>query len=177
MTTLREKMTRDLQLCGLRERTQEAYLRSVRKLAEHYGQSPDRLTEQQLRDYFLYLRNEKKFSFGGGDRFPHSGRVGSNDLADVETSRKYGLPAERPAHVLGNADVLDGAAGYARHCVVDVGHVTGCRTSDHGAAGMRPASYSYDRRIASQEAETVPVVANWICAAPTGHDNQPSSYG
>jgi site-specific recombinase XerD len=49
-------------LCGLSERTQEAYLRSVRKLAEHYGQSPDRLTEQQLRDYFLYLRNEKKFS-------------------------------------------------------------------------------------------------------------------
>lgn len=62
MTTLREKMTHDLQLCGLSERTQEAYLRAVRQLADYYHTPPDRLSEQQLRDYFLYLKNEKKFA-------------------------------------------------------------------------------------------------------------------
>jgi len=62
MTTLREKMTHDLQLCGLSERTQEAYLRAVRQLADYYGTPPDRLREKQLRDYFLYLKNEKKFA-------------------------------------------------------------------------------------------------------------------
>jgi site-specific recombinase XerD len=62
MTTLREKMTHDLQLCGLSERTQEAYLRAVRQLADYYHTPPDRLTEEQLRNYFLYLKNEKRFA-------------------------------------------------------------------------------------------------------------------
>lgn len=62
MTTLREKMTHDLQLCGLSERTQEAYLRAVRQLADFYRTPPDRLSEKQFRDYFLYLKNEKKYA-------------------------------------------------------------------------------------------------------------------
>ena len=62
MTTLRQEMTQDLQIAGLSERTQEAYLRAVRQLADHYGQKPDRLTERQVRDYFLFLKNEKKFA-------------------------------------------------------------------------------------------------------------------
>ena len=33
---------------------------SVRQLAEHYWKSPDQLTEEDLRQYFLYLANVKK---------------------------------------------------------------------------------------------------------------------
>ena len=44
MTALREQMAKDMQLRGLSEQTQKAYLRAVRKLAEHYGRSPDQLT-------------------------------------------------------------------------------------------------------------------------------------
>jgi len=62
MTTLRQRMTQDLQIAGLSERTQEAYLRAARKLADHYGQAPDQLAEEQIRDYFLFLKNEKKFA-------------------------------------------------------------------------------------------------------------------
>lgn len=61
-TPLRERMREDLQLAGLSERTQEAYLRAVRQLASHFRQSPDRLTEAQLREYFLFLKNEKHFA-------------------------------------------------------------------------------------------------------------------
>lgn len=61
-TPLRERMRQDLQLAGLSERTQEAYLRAVRQLAAHFRQAPDRLTESQLRAYFLFLKNEKKFA-------------------------------------------------------------------------------------------------------------------
>ncbi len=59
MTTLRQKMLDDLQLRGLAPKTQESYLRAVRQLAEHYGKSPDLLTEEEIRQYFLYLKNEK----------------------------------------------------------------------------------------------------------------------
>ena len=54
MTALRQKMIEDMQLRGLSERTQEAYLRAVRQLAEYYGRSPDQISEAELRRFFLY---------------------------------------------------------------------------------------------------------------------------
>ncbi len=63
-TPLRERMREDLQLAGLSERTQEAYVRAVRQLAEHFDQPPDQLTEPQVREYFLFLKNEKRFAAG-----------------------------------------------------------------------------------------------------------------
>jgi site-specific recombinase XerD len=62
MTALRQKMIEDMQLRGLAERTQETYIRVVRQLAEHYGKSPDQLSEAELRQYFLYLKNDKRAS-------------------------------------------------------------------------------------------------------------------
>jgi site-specific recombinase XerD len=55
-------MIEDLQLRGLAEKTQEAYVRAVRQLAEHYGKSPDRISEEELRQYFLHLKNVKRAS-------------------------------------------------------------------------------------------------------------------
>ena len=62
MTPLRQKMIEDMQLRGLSVRTQETYIRVVRQLAEHYGQPPDQLNEEELRQYFLYLKNDKRVS-------------------------------------------------------------------------------------------------------------------
>jgi integrase/recombinase XerD len=55
-------MRQDLQLAGLSERTQEAYLRAVRQLASHFRESPDRLSEAQLREYLLFLKNDRHFA-------------------------------------------------------------------------------------------------------------------
>jgi len=51
-----------LQLRGLAERTQEAYTRAVRQLAAHYHKSPDQISEAELRQYFLHLKNVKHYS-------------------------------------------------------------------------------------------------------------------
>jgi site-specific recombinase XerD len=59
MNALRQKMIEDMQLRGFAERTQEAYLLAVRQLARHYGKSPDQIDEEELRQYFLFLKNEK----------------------------------------------------------------------------------------------------------------------
>ena len=48
MTELRKRMIECLQLRGLSERTQEAYVRAVRQLSEHYHKSPDLITEEAL---------------------------------------------------------------------------------------------------------------------------------
>jgi len=55
-------MIEDLQLRGLSAKTQDAYLRAVRQLAEHYRKSPNLITEEELRLYFLYLKNGKHVS-------------------------------------------------------------------------------------------------------------------
>ncbi len=51
-------MLRDLRLAGLDEKTQRAYLRAVRQLAAYYMVSPDQLSERQVEDYILYVRDE-----------------------------------------------------------------------------------------------------------------------
>ena len=62
MTDLRKRMIDSLELRGLSERTQEAYVRAVRQLAQHYKKSPDLISEEELRQYFLYIKNVKKYS-------------------------------------------------------------------------------------------------------------------
>jgi integrase/recombinase XerD len=62
MTPLRQKMMEDMQLRGLSARTQETYIRVVRQLAEYYHKPPDQLSQADLRQYFLYLKNDKHLS-------------------------------------------------------------------------------------------------------------------
>jgi site-specific recombinase XerD len=62
MTTLRQKMIEDMQLHSFAERTQDSYLRAVRQLAAYFNKPPDQISEEELRQYFLYLRNVKKAS-------------------------------------------------------------------------------------------------------------------
>lgn len=56
------RMNQDLQLRGMADSTQSDYLRAVRKVSEHFDKSPDEISEYELRDYFLYLKNERHLS-------------------------------------------------------------------------------------------------------------------
>lgn len=74
--TWHQRMQADLVVAGLAQRTQEAYLRAVRQLTEYYnGTQPELLTEQQVKDYLLWMRTEKRAAPGtlkiaiGGLRF------------------------------------------------------------------------------------------------------------
>ncbi len=60
MSVLRQKMREDMQLRGFAVRTQEAYLSAVSQLAKHDHKSPDQIEEEELRQYFLFLKNEKQ---------------------------------------------------------------------------------------------------------------------
>lgn len=60
MNPLRRRMLEDMQLRGLSKKTQECYAGAVQSLAKYYGRGPDKLGEEELRRYFLYLINEKK---------------------------------------------------------------------------------------------------------------------
>ncbi len=62
MTPLRQRMIDDMQLRGLSPKTQAVYVFAVQQFATHYGKSPDQIDEEELRNYFLYLINEKRVS-------------------------------------------------------------------------------------------------------------------
>jgi len=62
MSILRKRMIEDMQLRGFSPRTQQSYSRAVRKLAQHYHKSPDLVTDEELRQYFLYRTNVSRWS-------------------------------------------------------------------------------------------------------------------
>jgi integrase/recombinase XerD len=61
---LYQRMSEDLHLGGMSKRTHEGYLRAVRQLADFCKCSPDQITEDQLRRFFLHLKNDKEFASG-----------------------------------------------------------------------------------------------------------------
>jgi hypothetical protein len=58
MSELRNRMLQDMKLAGLVQGTREAYLRAVHQLAAYYMIAPDCLTERQVQEYILYVRDE-----------------------------------------------------------------------------------------------------------------------
>jgi len=53
-------MLEDLQLRGLAPRTQQCYVEAVKHLTPYYRRAPDQISEDELRQYFLFLINEKQ---------------------------------------------------------------------------------------------------------------------
>ena len=55
MTTLRSKMTQDMELAGLRPKTRKTYIESIVQLAKFFRHSPDTLTQDDLRAWVRHL--------------------------------------------------------------------------------------------------------------------------
>jgi site-specific recombinase XerD len=56
------RFTEDLQLKGLSERTVEMYVRAIRQLSKHFQKSPDKVSDEEIRQYFLFNKNERGWS-------------------------------------------------------------------------------------------------------------------
>jgi site-specific recombinase XerD len=55
-------MLEDMQLKGFSPATQDSYVRGVQRLAKHYHKSPALLSEEELRQYFLYMKQDQHYS-------------------------------------------------------------------------------------------------------------------
>ena len=62
MTSLRQRMTEDMQIRNLSPHTQASYVQQVSLFARHFGQSPTVLGPEEIRAYQVYLTNEKKLA-------------------------------------------------------------------------------------------------------------------
>ena len=62
MTVLRQRMIEDMQIRNFALNTQKSYLHQISAFAKHFGQSPDNLGPDEIREYQIYLINTKKLS-------------------------------------------------------------------------------------------------------------------
>ena len=62
MTPLRQRMLEDMQLRAFSARTQEAYVYAVHRRAQHFHKSPDVITDEELRQYFLHLTQVQHYA-------------------------------------------------------------------------------------------------------------------
>jgi len=64
MTDLRKRMLEELQRRNYSPTTIRYYLRVVENFARHFGKRPDRLTQDNIRQYQVYLLQERKLQAG-----------------------------------------------------------------------------------------------------------------
>ena len=62
MTGLRKRMLEELQRRNYSSTTIRCYLRVVEDFARYFGKRPDHLTEEHIREYHLYLLQERKLT-------------------------------------------------------------------------------------------------------------------
>jgi hypothetical protein len=62
MTSLRRRMTEDMQVRNLSPQTQATYVQQVSLFARHFNKSPEVLGPEEIRAYQVYLTNEKKLA-------------------------------------------------------------------------------------------------------------------
>ena len=62
MKNVKQRMMEDMKLRGLAPRTKDRYLHAIKALTEHYDRPPDKITEEQVRKYLLYLMETKEYA-------------------------------------------------------------------------------------------------------------------
>ena len=63
MTALRMRMDNDMLVRGMAERTREAYLAAVARLARHYRRAPDRLSPEEVQAYLVHMLREEHLAW------------------------------------------------------------------------------------------------------------------
>jgi integrase/recombinase XerD len=64
MTPLRKRMIEEMELRNFAPKTIDLYVENVARFAKHFGQSPELLGEEHVRQYLVYLIEEKKLAWG-----------------------------------------------------------------------------------------------------------------
>jgi len=62
VSPLRRRMMEDMELRGFARKTQLSYVRSVERLTRYFGRSPDTLSDEDIRRYFVHLTSERKLA-------------------------------------------------------------------------------------------------------------------
>jgi integrase len=89
---IKDKFIEHMELFGLTKETQRGYVSGVRCLAKHYNQSPEKLTNDQVRDYFRHLLLEKKLAWSSCKTYLSGITYFYRHICGREIDDRFGLP-------------------------------------------------------------------------------------
>lgn len=94
MSELRTRMTDDMTVRGMANKTQDGYLRAVTGLAVHYHRSPDRVTDREVQAYIIHLMTERQLSWSSCNITVHGLRFFYHQTLGWEKTR-FHIPGPR----------------------------------------------------------------------------------
>lgn len=62
MGKLRDRMVQEMRVRDFSLRTIEAYVAAVRGVTTHYGRAPDTLTDEEIHQYLIHVREQRQLS-------------------------------------------------------------------------------------------------------------------
>jgi integrase/recombinase XerD len=136
MTELRRLMLQAMTVRGLARRTQQSYVMAVRRLAKHYGRSPDQLTAAEIQSYLARMIDVDGLSWStcsiaaNAFRFLYHVTLGLNAIDfEVPLSRQ----PQRLPEILSHEEVsrLFTAVRHAKHRLIfETIYACGLRVSE-----------------------------------------------
>jgi len=136
MTELRRQMLQAMTVRGLARRTQQSYVMAVRRLAKHYGRSPDQLTADEIQSYLARMIEVDGLSWStcsiaaNAFRFLYHVTLGLNAI-DFEVPRPR--QPQRLPEILSHEEVsrLFSAVKHAKHRLIfETIYASGLRVSE-----------------------------------------------
>jgi integrase len=91
-STIRKKFIEHMELYGLSKFTQKGYITGVKGLATYYNQSPETLTDDQVREYFRHLLTERKLQWSSCKNYLSGITYFYRHICSREVDDRYGLP-------------------------------------------------------------------------------------
>ena len=136
VSPLRQRMIEDRTVRNFAPNTQESYLGQVGLFARHFGKSPEQLGPEEIRNYQIYLAQERKVSVGtrivavSALRFLYAVTLKRDwTVALIPSPKKdHRLPVIlSPQEVL---EVLEAAPSFSHHVIFSTMYGTGMRVSE-----------------------------------------------
>jgi site-specific recombinase XerD len=157
MTRLRRRMIEDMRIRNLSPQTQRAYVEQVSRFALHFGRSPERLGQDEIRAWQIYLVEERRLAASSISvavaalRFVYTVTLKRPWTVedDIPTSRQpKKLPVvSSPAEVV---RFLDAVKSPKHRMILTVCYATGLRISE--AVSLKPTAIDSQRMVIRVEA-------------------------
>ena len=91
-STIRKKFIEHMEFYGLSPHTQKGYITGVKGLAKYYNQSPETLTDDQVRAYFHHLLRERKLQWSSCKNYLSGIIYFYRHICSREVDDRFGLP-------------------------------------------------------------------------------------
>ena len=157
MTPLRRRMIEDMRIRNLSPQTERVYVEQVSRFALHFGQSPERLGQDEIRAWQIYLVEERRLAASSISvavaalRFVYTVTLKRPWIVedDIPTSRQpKKLPVvPSPAEVV---RFLDAVKSPKHRMILTVCYATGLRISE--AVSVKPTAIDSQRMVIRVEA-------------------------